>query len=82
MNIDYIPEDGRFDFEVDLADGKKKKIDCRVSFMPGIGEESTVIRFLDSTTGIRTFEELGFAGKNYDLLKKHLEKNTGILILS
>jgi type II secretory ATPase GspE/PulE/Tfp pilus assembly ATPase PilB-like protein len=34
MNIDYIPEDGRFDFQVDLADGAKKKIDCRVSFMP------------------------------------------------
>ncbi len=82
MNVDYIPEDGRFDFEVDLPDGKKKKIDARVSFLPGIQEESTVIRFLDSTTGIRTFEELGFAGKNYDLLKKHLEKNTGIVILS
>lgn len=82
MNIDYIPEDGRFDFQVDLADGAKKKIDCRVSFMPGIQEESTVIRFLDSATGIRTFEELGFAGRNYDMLKKHLEKNTGIVILS
>jgi type II secretory ATPase GspE/PulE/Tfp pilus assembly ATPase PilB-like protein len=53
-----------------------------VSFMPGITEESTVIRFLDSTQGIKTFEELGFAGKSFDLLKKHLEKNTGIIILS
>ena len=41
--------DIRFDFEVEMADGKKKKIDCRVSFMPGITEESTVIRFLDGT---------------------------------
>lgn len=82
MNIDYIPEDGRFDFEVEMTDGQKKKIDARVSFMPGIIEESTVIRFLDSNTGLKTFEELGFEGKNYDILQKHLEKNTGIIILS
>jgi type II secretory ATPase GspE/PulE/Tfp pilus assembly ATPase PilB-like protein len=82
MNVDYVPEDGRFDFEVDLPDGKKKKIDARVSFIPGIEEESTVIRFLDSETGIRTFEELGFVGKHYDVLKKYLEKNTGIIIFS
>lgn len=82
MNIDYIPEDGRFNFEVETKDAKKKKVDARVSFMPGIVEESIVIRFLDSSTGIRTFEELGFAGKNFDLLKKHLEKNTGIIIFT
>ncbi len=82
MNVDYIPEDGRFDFEVDLPDGKKKKIDARVSFIPGIEEESTVIRFLDSTTGIKTFEELGIVGKQYEIIKKHLEKNTWIIILS
>lgn len=58
MNIDYIPEDGRFGFDVEMTEGKKKKIDARVSFMPGITEESTVIRFLDSSTGIMTFEEL------------------------
>ena len=82
MNIDYIPEDGRFDFEVETPDGKKKKIDARVNFMPGVEEESTVIRFLDGTTGIKTFEELGFKGKPYDILKKQLEKNTGIIVIS
>jgi type II secretory ATPase GspE/PulE/Tfp pilus assembly ATPase PilB-like protein len=82
MNIDYIPEDGRFDFEVESPDGTKKRIDARVNFMPGIEEESTVIRFLDSTTGIKSFEQLGFKGKPYDLLKKQLEKNTGIVVVS
>ena len=81
MNIDYIPEDGRFDFTVE-KDATSKKIDARVSFMPGITEESTVIRFLDSTAGIKTFDELGFKGKQYDLLQKNLEKNTGIIIFS
>ena len=82
MNIDYIPEDGRFDFEVEIQPGTKKKIDARVSFMPGVIEESTVIRFLDPTAGVKTFEELGFKGKPYDILQKHLKKNTGIIILS
>jgi type II secretory ATPase GspE/PulE/Tfp pilus assembly ATPase PilB-like protein len=81
MNIDYIPEDGRFDFIVE-KDAESKRIDARVSFMPGITEESTVIRFLDSTAGIKTFEELGFKGRPYDLLQKHLQKNTGIIIFS
>jgi type II secretory ATPase GspE/PulE/Tfp pilus assembly ATPase PilB-like protein len=35
MNIDYLPQDGRFDFDVDI-NGKHKKIDVRVSFMPGL----------------------------------------------
>ncbi|MBP6910959.1 Flp pilus assembly complex ATPase component TadA [Patescibacteria group bacterium] len=35
MNIDYLPQDGRFDFPVDI-NGKKKQIDVRVSFMPGL----------------------------------------------
>ncbi|MFA7717613.1 MAG: GspE/PulE family protein [Candidatus Absconditabacterales bacterium] len=81
MNIDYLPEDGRFDFVVE-KDNESKKVDARLSFLPGITEESTVIRFLDSSAGLKTFEELGFKGKSYDLLDKHLEKNTGIIIFS
>lgn len=82
MNIDYLPEDGKFNFEVDLPDGGQKTIDARVSFMPGIEEESTVIRFLDSEWGIKTFDQLWFVGKHHDMLKKYLEKNTGIIIFS
>ncbi len=82
MNIDYIPEDGRFDFEVEMPEWGKKRIDARVNFMPGMEEESTVIRFLDGTTGVKTFEQLGFKGKPYDILKKQLEKNTGIIVIS
>ena len=35
MNIDYLPQDGRFDFQVDI-NGNKKQIDVRVNFMPGL----------------------------------------------
>ena len=82
MNIDYIPQDGRFTFEAADRDWNNKKIDARVNFMPWINSESVVIRFLDPTKWISTFETLGFVWRTYDTLKKSLEKNTGITILT
>ena len=34
MNIDYLPQDGRLSFDVDLANGVHKKIDVRINSMP------------------------------------------------
>ena len=34
MNIDYLPQDGRLSFDVDLANGIHKKIDVRINSMP------------------------------------------------
>jgi type II secretory ATPase GspE/PulE/Tfp pilus assembly ATPase PilB-like protein len=34
MNIDYIPQDGRFSFEATDRNGENKKIDVRINFMP------------------------------------------------
>lgn len=62
MNIDYLPQDGRFDFivatdaanaaktaiAVDQVDTTTKKIDVRVSVMPGLRGEGIVMRFLDA----------------------------------
>jgi len=81
MNIDYVPQDGRFSFEADVS-GEMKKIDARVSFMPGIQSESTVIRFLDGTKWILTFEQLGFHGQTYEVLKKNLEKNVWMSLVT
>jgi general secretion pathway protein E len=50
--------------------------------MPGVQNESTVIRFLDGGKGIATFEEIGFTGKNYETLKRNIEKNVGITIIT
>ena len=36
MNIDYLPQDGRLAFDVDLANGIHKKIDVRINTMPGM----------------------------------------------
>ena len=82
MNIDYIPQDGRFSFEATNHKWEKKKVDARVNFMPGMSSESTVIRFLDSEKWISTFEEIWFSDKNYDILKKYISKTTWIIIVT
>ncbi|AHB41248.1 hypothetical protein P148_SR1C00001G0453 [candidate division SR1 bacterium RAAC1_SR1_1] len=82
MNIDYIPQDGRFAFQSVNRNGETKQVDVRINFMPGIGSESTVIRFLDPGKGFSSFEDIGFKGRTYDILKKNLEKNVGITIIT
>ena len=82
MNVDYIPQDGRFSFEASDPEGNMRTVDSRVSFMPGIGSESVVMRFLDPTKGISTFEKIGFTARTYDILKRNLEKTTGITIMT
>ena len=82
MNIDYVPQDWRFSFKAVNKQWQEKKVDARVSFMPGLWEESTVIRFLDSNKWISTFEWIGFSWKNYEILKRWIEKNTGITIFT
>ncbi len=82
MNVDYIPQDGRFSFEAMNHEWEKKKVDARVNFMPWMLSESTVIRFLDSQKWIATFEEIGFTDRNYDILKKHISKNTWIIVVT
>ena len=82
MNIDYIPQDGRFSFDATNHEWEKKKVDARVNFMPWMSSESTVIRFLDSQKWIATFEEIWFTDENYDILKRHISKNTWIIIIT
>lgn len=81
MNIDYLPQDGRFDFPVDI-NGKKKQIDVRVSFMPGLRGEGIVMRFLDADEGILTFTDLGFLPETINLIKDHLTKNYGMILIT
>lgn len=81
MNIDYLPQDGRFEFPVDI-NGKKKKIDVRVSLMPGLRGEGVVMRFLDADQGIMTFTDLGFDSNTIQLLKDHLSRNFGMILVT
>ena len=82
MNIDYLPQDGRFSFEATDVDGKQRKVDVRTNFMPWVESESTVLRFLDPSKNISSFEKIWFTERTYTILKRNLEKNTGITIFT
>ncbi len=81
MNIDYVPQDGRFSFVVEQH-GESKTIDVRVNCMPGLHNESTVMRYLDGTKGIQRFEDIGFWGENYETLKTWLQENFGMVLVT
>ena len=81
FNIDYIPQDWRFDF-LTHKDWKPYKIDVRVNFMPALHWESIVMRFLDSSTGIRSFDEMWFFDKNLEILQRNIHKTHGMILVT
>lgn len=81
MNIAKVPQDGRFDFQV-WTDGKMRKIDARVSFMPGLRWESVVIRFLDSGQSIMTLTDIWFSPYHIPVITRNLQKNSGIILVT
>lgn len=70
-----IPQDGRIN--VQLPSGE---LDLRVSTFPTINGEKIVIRIVDKSKKIPTFDELGIEGYNRNLLEKSLENPVGILL--
>ena len=82
MNINYLPQDGRFSFTATDINGQERKVDVRINFMPGVESESTVMRFLDPSKSINSFEQIGFSERTHEILKRNLEKNTGITIFT
>jgi len=72
-----IPQDGRFH---SILDGKK--IDFRVSTFPTSFGEKVVMRLLDPTTGMLTFEQLGLSGYNLEMMKQGIKKPFGMVLLT
>lgn len=80
MNVETESQDGRMDFEVEQAD-KKIKIDIRVSIMPWLRGESLVLRFLDSSKGLLTLDQIGTQPFQQQLIKQYLNKNFGMILV-
>lgn len=81
LNIDYIPQDGRFDFDVQ-KNNTTAKIDVRVSFMPGMRGEAIVMRYLDSTKGIMSLSAIGFGGATLEHVQSTIERNYGMILVT
>ena len=70
-----IPQDGRFSTRIDGKD-----IDFRVSTFPTALGEKAAIRVLDSTEGLKSFEELGLERRNFEVVKTAIKKPYGLIL--
>lgn len=70
-----VPQDGRFSAKVN-----NKDVDFRVATFPTLYGEKVEIRVLDPTEGLKSFEELGLRGRNFDLVKEAIKKPYGLIL--
>lgn len=59
-----------------------RKVDFRVSLLPGVNGENTVMRILDCSKSIVSLSTLGFSDHNSKLIDLALQKPEGIIILT
>ena len=76
-NITAAPQDGVIEFEVN-----GRKVELRVSTLPTPTIESVVFRVLDSSRGILTFSELGFAPHVAEKITTSLHRHNGIVLVT
>jgi type IV pilus assembly protein PilB len=72
-----MPQDGRFSIK-----SEGKKVDFRVSTLPVANGEKVVMRILDTSSGILTLEQLGVAGKAFNILEKNIYRPNGMILVT
>ena len=72
-----IPQDGRFSIKIN-----DKDLDFRVATFPTLYGEKVELRVLDSSTGLKSFEDLGLRGKSLEVVKEAIKKPYGMILLT
>ena len=72
-----LPQDGRFHVEFDT-----KSVDLRVSTLPIMYGEKVVMRILDKSSSVPTFEQLGLRGKALDWVNENIKKTHGVFLIT
>ena len=72
-----LPQDGRFNINV-----KGRSIDIRVSTMPIQQGESVVMRLLDQSAGVLSFQEIGIPTLLQSRLKLLLKRPNGLILVT
>jgi len=81
LNIRKSAQDGRFSFIVKAGETtEKRKVDVRVSILPGRSGETIVMRILEQKSTFLGIGELGLRGHAYDQYQKELQKTNGMII--
>lgn len=71
------PQDGSFSTNLE-----GRKIDFRVSTMPGYYGEKVVMRILDSERGVKALDQLGMSPTNLGLIKEAIRKPYGLILVT
>jgi MSHA biogenesis protein MshE len=72
-----LPQDGRFNVDI-----KGRNIDIRVSTMPIQQGESVVMRLLDQSSGILSFDEMGMPEYLLKRLQLQLKRPNGLILVT
>ena len=72
-----LPQDGRFNINI-----KGKSIDIRVSTMPIQEGESVVMRLLDQSSGVLSFDEIGIPKHLQARLELQLKRPNGLILVT
>ncbi len=72
-----LPQDGRFRHQVDGRD-----VDIRVSTLPTIHEEKTVLRLFDVSLGLLRVDKIGLSEGNLETVKRMLRASSGMLLVT
>lgn len=75
INLRDIAQDGTFDIILD-----NKKVETRVSLIPGNYGESTVIRLLDPDSIHVDVDQLGLQGLAYEMIQKEINAPNGMIL--
>jgi len=72
-----LPQDGRCEFEVN-----HRKIDIRISTLPTIHGEKTVLRILDVQHAKKSIEQLGFSDANRERFVRAISAAYGMVLIT
>lgn len=72
-----LPQDGRFKIELDSG-----KVAFRVSIFPVYDGEKIVMRLLDESAKVLTFEQLGMQKERAEIVRAQIQKPNGIILVT
>lgn len=72
-----LPQDGRA-----KVSSAGHDVDLRISVIPSVNGESVVIRILDTHTGLRSLDELGFREADKQRFRGLIEHNHGLMLVT
>lgn len=72
-----VPQDGRFRMTIDGRD-----VDYRVSTLPLINNEKVVMRILDTSSSLINLTNLGFEGRNLEVMKEATTRSHGMFLIT